>query len=99
MILQPWMGEKKIHFISWENIIHIKRVVNDYFRQKLVQIYFNMENTFNGQISILNLEMRNTTQSTKTFCTSQLTVAKLLYIERERKSLSSMLPLTFRLKC
>jgi hypothetical protein len=44
-----------------------------------LQIYFNMKNTLNGRIGILKSEMEDTTRSTKTFCTSRLTVA-LLYI-------------------
>jgi hypothetical protein len=40
-----------------------------------LQTYFIMENNFKGQISVLNLEMKDTTRSTKIFCTSRLTVA------------------------
>jgi hypothetical protein len=35
-----------------------------------LQTYFNMENTFNGRIGILNLKIEDTTQSIKTFCIS-----------------------------
>jgi ribosomal protein S19 len=41
-----------------------------------------MENTFNGLIGVLNLKIKDTTRSTKIFCTSRLTVAYLSKIEK-----------------
>jgi hypothetical protein len=35
-----------------------------------LQTYFNIENTFNDRISVLNLKMRDTMRNIKIFCTS-----------------------------
>jgi hypothetical protein len=40
-----------------------------------LQTYFNMKNTFNGRIGVLNSKMGDATRSKKMFCISRLTVA------------------------
>jgi hypothetical protein len=51
-----------MHFHPLKNsIFFLKNIKFDF------QTYFNMNNTFNGRISILNLKMEDTTQITKIF--------------------------------
>jgi hypothetical protein len=57
------------------------------------ETYFNMENTFNSQIGILNLKMENTTRKIKRFCISRLTVTYLFVYMHTRSCTHALLHL------
>jgi hypothetical protein len=62
--------EKKFYFFSGWKCIEFM-----FFNKNNFLILKKIENIFNGRIDILNLKMGDTTQNTKIFCISRLTVA------------------------